>query len=658
MNAPVITYWPSLTDPQGSEWAAPDWETILTRLSLRRDFQGDKEHPGWSPARFDPCQRAAENVRDLCGLCLDFDGGVSIDWALDKFAQFYGLLQTTRKHAPDVHRFRIVLPLSRRISPFEHGELWKRVAHWCGHLDPSCKDPGRFWFLPGVKEGGEFRAERLAGKDALDVDFWLSVPLPAPAPVRVERSVDASQAEQRASRYIARMPEALAGSHGHDATWQVACALACGFDLGEETTFQLLWTEYNPRCQPAWSEKELRHKAKHARQNTRLERGYLLRETRDWSPAQRVTQPAPVAPDLEPESEPESGAHEAGPQPMREPGDDSDELNAAGARPAFEVTGTELPKKKPINERFGLFTERELIRQVFDHVNSDKPKKGFTIGVPEIDTMLGGLRLGMITCVGGQTSFGKSTLATMILEENLKVGVKVLVISNEDQPLMYGRRIVCRRGNFNALCVRDGELVLDEINRIWAMQRAASDGYVLMNAMGVPAEGIAEAILACREELGTQLVLIDYLQRVRLKSSSQDRRNEVSRVAELLGDAIKRSSPTAALTSPASGVVFSQLKRLQDKPPTLEDMKESGDVENMAEHIILGWRRVRESVDGEENVSRLYNIPKNKDGPVSLDWNELEFDPATASFTGRLGGFRRSAARGQFDGFGTDARYP
>jgi putative DNA primase/helicase len=43
-----------------------------------------------------------------------------------------------------------------------------------------------------------------------------------------------------------------------------ARAVAWGFDLGAEAGLRLLWQHYNPRCQPPWSEKELRHKCEEA----------------------------------------------------------------------------------------------------------------------------------------------------------------------------------------------------------------------------------------------------------------------------------------------------------------------------------------------------------------------------------------------------------
>ncbi len=78
-----------------------------------------------------------------------------------------------------------------------------------------------------------------------------AVPRPAPAPDTVLR---------RAEAYLDRIPPAISGSGGHSQTYAAATAMVHGFGLDAETAFGLLWDRYNPRCQPPWSEKELRHK--------------------------------------------------------------------------------------------------------------------------------------------------------------------------------------------------------------------------------------------------------------------------------------------------------------------------------------------------------------------------------------------------------------
>ncbi|MBP1625951.1 MAG: hypothetical protein H6Q00_426, partial [Holophagaceae bacterium] len=63
---------------------------------------------------------------------------------------------------------------------------------------------------------------------------------------------------------LAREAPAIAGSRGHATTLAVAIKVAAGFNLGEEDAFDILWHQYNPACQPPWSEEELRRKVREA----------------------------------------------------------------------------------------------------------------------------------------------------------------------------------------------------------------------------------------------------------------------------------------------------------------------------------------------------------------------------------------------------------
>jgi putative DNA primase/helicase len=70
------------------------------------------------------------------------------------------------------------------------------------------------------------------------------------------------------------VPPAVSGERGHDQTFRAACALVLGFDLPVEDAYPLL-EEWNERCQPPWTEKELLHKLEDADKKDD-QRGYLL----------------------------------------------------------------------------------------------------------------------------------------------------------------------------------------------------------------------------------------------------------------------------------------------------------------------------------------------------------------------------------------------
>lgn len=81
-----------------------------------------------------------------------------------------------------------------------------------------------------------------------------------PEPLGTPTSLASDALLRRAAAYLDRIPPAISGSGGHSQTYAAATAMVHGFGLDPEAAFSLLWDRYNPRCEPPWSEKEMRHK--------------------------------------------------------------------------------------------------------------------------------------------------------------------------------------------------------------------------------------------------------------------------------------------------------------------------------------------------------------------------------------------------------------
>jgi hypothetical protein len=614
-----LTQWPNLVTPEGTPWTVASWGEVYERLSQSSGYLGDNIHPGWSPAEFSPCRRGLENVRNVSALCLDYDAGEALGAVVGRLEPLAGgFLHTTRKHTDQAPRCRVVLPLARPVSPFEFGELWKRVAPAAGQVDPAPKDPSRFWFLPG--SAGPFLVRHWLGKP-LDPDTWLAKVDPTRMPVNVAPAPRrGSDPESRARRYIAKMPPSIAGQGGHGACWEVALYLARGFGLSEDTTLRILREDFNPRCEPPWSERELEHKAKGATKAERVPLGFLLNDEREWAPkSHRLPPPEPEVDEHEGEdgywviTDPDEPEESAASELAREPGDDSDEP----------------PKPPPTaTERYQLVELRALCFEVLAEAKAGGAKRGHTTGHYQIDAMLCGLRPTHVALLAAPTSWGKSSFGVMVADENLALGVPVLVVSVEDSKIMYGKRIVARRSGVNALRLRDNDCSADEIRRIEATAFNAQAEPFLLSGVGKTVEYIAQGIRDLVAERKIGIVICDYVQRFRTAKHSGDRRNQVTYVAETLSDAIK--------TSGAAGVLLSQLKRTDGRAPTMDDVKESGDLENMAEHVLIGHRtqeaRPKWGNEDEPPWKRFLFIPKNKDGPTSTGEIVCPFNEVTASF--------------------------
>jgi len=90
---------------------------------------------------------------------------------------------------------------------------------------------------------------------------------PHPVPARQpdpRRGDDDERALRRAEAYLDKMPGAISGQGGHNATYTAATALVHGFGLSEPTALRLLEERYNLRCQPPWTRRELEHKVREA----------------------------------------------------------------------------------------------------------------------------------------------------------------------------------------------------------------------------------------------------------------------------------------------------------------------------------------------------------------------------------------------------------
>src|SRR5258706_15498714 len=86
---------------------------------------------------------------------------------------------------------------------------------------------------------------------------------------------------ERAALYVRKIPAAIEGSHGDDQTLAAANTLIWDFGLGRNEALSI-FLDYNRRCSPPWTEKELVRKLQSAeRQPHSKPRGNLL-DQKSW----------------------------------------------------------------------------------------------------------------------------------------------------------------------------------------------------------------------------------------------------------------------------------------------------------------------------------------------------------------------------------------
>ena len=159
-----------------------------------------------------------------------------------------------------------------RVSGFTNEGAEMLQKHLARELrgDPAATSCAQMARLPGFFNHKYFPFPPLVTIDYRDPDRTYTpadfpdVQYSVARPRAGRYALPSSDRAERARRYLAAVPPAIEGQHGDLHTFRMCCRLVRGFALTDADALRLL-TEWNERCQPPWSERELQDKLRHAR---------------------------------------------------------------------------------------------------------------------------------------------------------------------------------------------------------------------------------------------------------------------------------------------------------------------------------------------------------------------------------------------------------
>lgn len=121
-------------------------------------------------------RRKKDTVLTRSGLTLDMDYGTpDIMDEIEMFFDFHCMIYSTHKHTPEKPRLRLIIPLSREVTPDEYGAVARKVAEEIGIelFDDTTYEPSRLMYWPSTSADGEFVFREIEGK-VLDPDMVLA----------------------------------------------------------------------------------------------------------------------------------------------------------------------------------------------------------------------------------------------------------------------------------------------------------------------------------------------------------------------------------------------------------------------------------------------------------------------------------------------------
>lgn len=207
-------------------------------------------------------------------------------------------------------------------------------------------------------------------------------------------------------------------------------------------------------------------------------------------------------------------------------------------------------------------------------------------GYPLLDVALkGGLRPATMAIIGGRTGSGKSSLmlGSAILQAN--AGIRVGIVSCEDSADIWGERAL---GHFSHVPTDDligQQLALGssgELDRV--LERLSRIGVQLSYPLNRPLPDVLAALRALIAD-GCMVIYVDYVQAI-LLSGRGDRKDLVREATQVLKAECQQHGVVLILGSQLSRAD----KRDRFGEPHESDLKETGDLENMTEVVVLLWK--------------------------------------------------------------------
>lgn len=262
---------------------------------------------------------------------------------------------------------------------------------------------------------------------------------------------------------------------------------------------------------------------------------------------------------------------------------------------------------------------RELLAKTVEVLTAEGDAGGtqIPVGMEAVDSSYK-LSPGSMLVVGAQTNVGKTSLVVTWMLSIARRGTPAGIISVEDPDEDFGAKVLGSLAGINPTRMWSGKLTADDWRR---MMERAGDAREPLHFAHVASRGIDD-VLARVEFMarvrGVRVVAVDYLQAISHRPG-KDVRERINATMEELISLCGRLGVALVLCSqlarPDKGNPF--------REPHLIDLKESGEIENRAQCVVMLWRE-----NDQPGTPVKAKVAKAKRQPIGVRFT-LTRDPVT-----------------------------
>ncbi|MDD4865672.1 MAG: replicative DNA helicase [Mycobacterium sp.] len=260
----------------------------------------------------------------------------------------------------------------------------------------------------------------------------------------------------------------------------------------------------------------------------------------------------------------------------------------------------------------------DLIQDTMDEIDAIQSGGGLSHGVPtgftELDELTTGLHGGQMVIVAGRPGQGKSTLGLDFLRAcSIKYQMASIIFSLEMSKSEIVMRLLSAEARIKLADMRSGRLSDDDWTKMARRMSEINDAPLYIDdSPNLTMMEIRAKARRLKQKIGLKLVVVDYLQ---LMSSGKKVESRQAEVAEF-----SRSLKLMAKELDVPVVAISQLNRgpeqRTDKTPQLSDLRESGQLEQDADMVILLHRPDSYDRDSPRAGEADLIVAKQRNGPA------------------------------------------
>ncbi|MEZ0313650.1 MAG: replicative DNA helicase [Myxococcota bacterium] len=261
---------------------------------------------------------------------------------------------------------------------------------------------------------------------------------------------------------------------------------------------------------------------------------------------------------------------------------------------------------------------KDVVKDAFKTIEKLYERKELVTGVPtgfqDLDKMTAGFQPSDLIIIAGRPSMGKTAVALNIAQyAAVHQKVPALVFSLEMSKEALVMRMLCSEARIDSQRMRGGFLNSTDWPKLARAAGALAEAPMYLDDTG--AISVLEMRAKARRlqaERGLGLIMVDYLQLMRGRTSNEGREREISEISrglKALGKELK--VPVIALSQ-----LNRSLEQRQDKRPMLSDLRESGAIEQDADVICFVYRDEYYNPASPDKGVAEFIIGKQRNGPT------------------------------------------